>query len=129
MKQAKDTCQSLNKEISSIQSDLFKLKQQNEADKPVDIGALEDDEERFQVISNGSSDFSVIDVYFSFLKCYLLSSKLKGLAQNGRKTQVLNFSSIWRQKITPHSMPRGLWMKFKILSMGPSQGKRSCIRG
>ena len=53
LKQAKDTCQSLNKEISSIQSDLFKLKQQNEADKPVDIGALEDDEERFQVISIG----------------------------------------------------------------------------
>ena len=49
LKQAKDTCQKLNKEIRNINGDLFNLKQQNEADTPVDIDALEDDKERFQV--------------------------------------------------------------------------------
>jgi len=63
LKQAKDTCRQLDKEIGNITSDLLKLKQQNEVDKPVDIGALEDDVERFQEeIKKIDDDIQWIDV-------------------------------------------------------------------
>ena len=34
---------------------------------------------------------------------------------------------LWKFRV--HNAPSGLWMKLKILSTGPWQGERACIRG
>ena len=49
MKKAKNTCSEINREIGAISNNLNDLKQEDQNDTPADIGALEDDEERYQV--------------------------------------------------------------------------------
>ena len=49
LKKAKSTCSDINNQIGGISNDLNKLKQEDQNDTPADIGALEDDEERYQV--------------------------------------------------------------------------------
>ena len=49
LKKAKSACSEINNQIGGISNDLNKLKQEDQNDTPADIGALEDDEERYQV--------------------------------------------------------------------------------
>ena len=49
LKKAKSLCSEINSQIGGISNDLNKLKQEDQNDTPADIGALEDDEERYQV--------------------------------------------------------------------------------
>merc|ERR1719509_681421 len=48
LKKAKSTCSEINREIGAISNNLNDLKQEDQNDTPADIGALEDDEERYQ---------------------------------------------------------------------------------
>jgi hypothetical protein len=49
LKRNKSECSEINNQIGGISNDLNKLKQEDQNDTPADIGALEDDEERYQV--------------------------------------------------------------------------------
>ena len=49
LKSAKSTCSEINSQIGAISNNLHDLKQEDQNDTPADIGALEDDEERYQV--------------------------------------------------------------------------------
>ena len=49
LKISKSKCNEITREIESISGDLFKMKQTNENEKAVDVGALEDDAERYEV--------------------------------------------------------------------------------
>ena len=49
LKRNKGECSEINNQIGGISNDLNKLKQEDQNDTPADIGALEDDEERYQV--------------------------------------------------------------------------------
>ena len=49
LKKHKSTCSEINNEIGAISNNLHDLKQEDQNDTPADIGALEDDEERYQV--------------------------------------------------------------------------------
>ena len=50
LKKAKSICSEINNQIGAISNNLNDLKQEDQNDTPADIGALEDDEERYQVI-------------------------------------------------------------------------------
>ena len=49
LKKAKNICSDINNQIGAISNNLNDLKQEDQNDTPADIGALEDDEERYQV--------------------------------------------------------------------------------